>query len=197
MGQQCFISSAAASYCGNMTQLAKFHAAADSVQPPRPGALKRFFAFPNPVNEYAARFTAGIIVVLALVAVVGSIVWLVGIIAAGFALRVAFGPRISPAAQLSVKVLAPRLGAPKLVPGPPKRFAQGIGAVLSIAAFVLLLSGVAPLGWLLMVMLLMAASLEAVIGLCLGCLIFGWLQRRGLIPASICAECANFTLRTH
>ncbi|MHA7269779.1 DUF4395 domain-containing protein [Arthrobacter sp. HLT1-20] len=180
-----------------MTQLAKFHAAADSVQPPRPSALKRFFAFPNPVNEYAARCTAGIIVVLALVAVIGSFEWLVGVIAAGFVLRVAFGPRISPAALLSVKVLAPRLGAPKLVPGPPKRFAQGMGAAMSIAAFVLLMAGVAPLGWLLMVVLLIAASLEAFIGLCLGCIIFGVLQRRGLIPASVCAECANFTLRTN
>lgn len=178
-----------------MTQLANTHAAANFVQPPRQSALKRFFAFPNPVNEYAARITAGIVVVLALAAVTASLVWLVGLIAAGFVLRVAFGPRISPAAQLSVKVLAPRLGAPKLVPGPPKRFAQGIGAVLSITAFVLLLAGAAPLGWLLMVMLLIAASLEAFIGLCLGCVIFGWLQRRGLIPASVCAECANFTLR--
>ncbi|MHA7305527.1 DUF4395 domain-containing protein [Arthrobacter sp. TMN-49] len=179
-----------------MTQLARTQPAADFVQLSRPSALKRFFAFPNPVNEYAARFTAGIVVVLALAAVVGSLVWLVGLIAAGFVLRVAFGPRISPAALLSVKVLAPRLGAPKLVPGPPKRFAQGMGAVLSIAAFVLLLSGAALIGWLLIVVLLMAASLEALIGLCLGCVIFGWLARRGLIPAGICAECANVTRRS-
>ena len=87
-------------------------------------------------------------------------------------------------------------GEPKLVPGPPKRFAQGIGAVLSIAAFALLIAGASLAGWTLMVLLVVAASLEAVIGLCLGCIIFGVLARRGLIPAGICEECANFSPRT-
>ncbi|MGA7205611.1 MAG: DUF4395 domain-containing protein [Specibacter sp.] len=176
-----------------MTQLTdRISAATEFVQGPRAGRLKRIFAFPNPVNEYAARITAGLVVVMALAAVVSGRVWLVGIIAAGFVLRLAFGPRISPAALLSVKVLAPLLGAPKLVPGPPKRFAQGIGAVLSIVAFVLLMTGASLAGWTLMVLLIVAASLESLIGLCLGCIIFGVLQRRGLIPAGICEECANF-----
>lgn len=184
-------------YAEAMTQ---FPAATEFVQAPAPGKaapgpLKRFFAFPNPVNDHAARFTAGIVVLLALVALLGQLTWLVGIIAAGFVLRLAFGPRISPAALLSVKVLAPLVGEPKLVPGPPKRFAQGIGAVLSIAAFSLLLAGASLAGWTLMVLLVVAATLEAVIGLCLGCIIFGVLARRGLIPAGICEECANFSPR--
>ncbi|RAN72651.1 hypothetical protein B5P43_32500 [Bacillus sp. SRB_336] len=170
-------------------------AATEFIQLPQPGPVRRFFAFPNPVNDYAARCTAGIVVSLALAAVVSGQVWLVGVIAAGFVLRLAFGPRISPAAQLSVKVLAPRFGAPRLVPGPPKRFAQGMGAVLSAAALVLLLAGASLAGWALIVTLIVAASLEAFIGLCLGCVIFGVLQRRGLIPAGICEECASFTLR--
>ncbi|AIY01010.1 hypothetical protein ART_1411 [Arthrobacter sp. PAMC 25486] len=156
-----------------------------------PGALKRFFAFPNPVNEYVARCTAGIVVVLALVAVLAQWKWLVAVIAAGFVPRLAFGPRVSPAALLSVKVLAPRIGEAKLVPGPPKRFAQGIGTVLSLAAFALLMAGVPLAGWTLIAFLIVAASLEAFIGLCLGCKIFGVLQRRGLIPEGICADCTN------
>jgi hypothetical protein len=176
-----------------MSQLSdRIPTATEFVPAPQPGRLKRIFAFPNPVNEYAARITAGIVVALALAAVVSGQVWLVAVIAAGFVLRVAFGPRISPAALLSVKVLAPRLGAPKLVPGPPKRFAQGIGAVLSLAALALLTLGMSLAGWTLMVLLIVAASLESLIGLCLGCIIFGVLARRGLIPAGICEECANF-----
>ncbi|NVM98623.1 DUF4395 domain-containing protein [Arthrobacter sp. SDTb3-6] len=169
--------------------------ATEFIQVPRAGGLRRLFAFPNPVNEYAARSTAGIVVALALAALVSGQAWLVAVIAAGFVLRLAFGPRISPAALLSVKVLAPRFGRPKLVPGPPKRFAQGIGAVLSIGAIALLLSGASLAGWTLIVLLLVAASLEAFVGLCLGCAIFGILQRRGLIPAGICEECANFSFR--
>lgn len=170
--------------------------ATEFIQVPKPGRLRRIFAFPNPVNEFAARFTAGIVVVLALVAVITGQTWLVGLIAAGFVLRLAFGPRISPAALLSVNVLAPLLGEPRLVPGPPKRFAQGIGVVLSAAAFVLLLAGASLAGWTLIVLLVVAASLEAFIGLCLGCAIFGVLQRRGIIPAGICEECAKFSVHT-
>ena len=185
-----------------MTQLANIPAATEFIQPgggaaaqPGPGALQRFFAFPNPVNEYAARCTAGIVVVLALAAVLTRWDWLVAVIAAGFVLRLAFGPRVSPAALLSVKILAPRFGEPKLVPGPPKRFAQGIGTVLSLAAFGLLLSGAAPAAWALLGFLIVAASLEAFAGLCLGCKAFGVLQRRGLVPAGACEECATVGLR--
>jgi hypothetical protein len=43
--------------------------------------------------------------------------------------------------------------------------------------------------------LIAAASLEAFAGFCLGCVIFGVLQRRGLIPEDICEACNNVALR--
>lgn len=153
------------------------------------------FAFPNPVNEYAARITAGLVVVLAVATLLTGFGWGLVIIAAGFWLRVLFGPRISPLALLSVKVLAPRLGRIKLVPGPPKRFAQGIGAGLTTAAAVLYFAGLAPVAWILLTLLIIAASLEAFVGFCLGCAIFGFLQRRGLIPEDVCEACANLPSR--
>ncbi|WP_346925083.1 DUF4395 domain-containing protein [uncultured Arthrobacter sp.] len=153
------------------------------------------FAFPNPVNEYAARITAGLVVLLSVVTLLTGFGWGLGVIAAGFWLRVLFGPRISPLAQLSVKVLTPRLGKTRLVPGPPKRFAQGIGAAMSTAAAVLLAVGLAPAAWTLLAVLIVAASLEAFAGFCLGCAIFGFLQRRGLIPEDVCEACNNITLR--
>lgn len=153
------------------------------------------FAFPNPVNEYAARITAGLVVLLAGVTLLTGWGWGLAVIAAGFWLRVLFGPRISPLALLSVKVLAPRLGRAKLVPGPPKRFAQGIGAAVSTAAAVLLAAGLAPGAWVLLAVLILAASLEAFAGFCLGCVIFGFLQRRGLIPEGVCEACNDISLR--
>lgn len=153
------------------------------------------FAFPNPVNEYAARITAGLVVLLSAATLLTGFGWGLGIIAAGFWLRVLFGPRISPLAQLSVKVLTPRLGKTRLVPGPPKRFAQGIGAAVSTAAAVLLAVGLAPAAWILLAVLIVAASLEAFAGFCLGCAIFGFLQRRGLIPEDVCEACNNIALR--
>ncbi|MDE8669090.1 DUF4395 domain-containing protein [Pseudarthrobacter sp. H3Y2-7] len=153
------------------------------------------FAFPNPVNEYAARTTAGLVVFLAGVTLLTGSGWGLVLVAAGFWLRVLFGPRFSPLALLSVKVLAPRLGRARLVPGPPKRFAQGIGTAVSTAALILFAAGAAPAAWIVLAVLIAAASLEAFAGFCLGCVIFGFLQRRGLIPEDVCEACNNLALR--
>ncbi|RDV09305.1 DUF4395 domain-containing protein [Arthrobacter sp. RT-1] len=153
------------------------------------------FAFPNPVNEYAARVTAGLVVLLALLTAAAGSVWGLLAIAAGFWLRLLFGPRISPLALLSVKVITPRLGKVKLVPGPPKRFAQGIGAFVSTASLLLYAAGAVPAAWTVLGILVVAASLEAFLGFCLGCAIFGLLQRRGLIPAEVCEACNDINLR--
>jgi len=155
----------------------------------------KVFAFPNPVNEYSARITAALVVLLSLVTLLIGFGWGLAVIAAGFWLRVLFGPRISPFGILSVKVLTPWLGKKRLVPGPPKRFAQGIGAALSTTAAVLLAAGLAPAAWILLAVLIVAASLEAFAGFCLGCAIFGLLQRRGLIPEDVCEACNNISLR--
>ncbi|MBT1003156.1 DUF4395 family protein [Paenarthrobacter sp. DKR-5] len=162
---------------------------------PRSSRARRIFAFPNPVNEYAARVTAGIVVVLALATLLTGQGWGLVLIAGGFILRVLFGPRISPAALLSTKVITPRLGKVNLVAGPPKRFAQGIGAVLSTAAAVLYLTGVPVAAWALTAVLIIAASLEAFVGLCIGCVVFGRLQRAGVIPEDVCEACNNISLR--
>jgi hypothetical protein len=117
------------------------------------------------------------------------------VLALGFALRVAFGPRVSPFALLASRVIAPRLGPAKLVPGPPKRFAQGIGAVLSAAALVAFYLGASTLSWVLVAMITVAAFLESAFAICLGCIIFGRLQGIGVIPASVCEACNDIRLR--
>jgi len=47
----------------------------------------------------------------------------------------------------------------------------------------------------LIVGLVVAASLEAFAGVCLGCIVFGYLMRWGIIPASVCESCND--LRAH
>jgi hypothetical protein len=44
-------------------------------------------------------------------------------------------------------------------------------------------------------MILVAATLESVFAICLGCKIFAVLMRRGVIPASVCAECGDLSKR--
>jgi hypothetical protein len=149
----------------------------------------RIVGFPNPVNEKAARVVAGLVAVTALVALVSQSVWLLWLLAAGFLLRVLSGPRFSPFGLLATRVVAPRLGPPRLVPGPPKRFAQGLGLTFSLLAAIAVTLGATTLGWVLVVLLIGAAVLESVFAFCLGCAIFGLLQRAGMVPESVCEAC--------
>lgn len=158
-------------------------------------SLSRFLTFPNPVNEYAARSVAGMVVVLSAATVVFQTPWLLWPLALGFIARVASGPRFSPFGLLATRVIAPRLGAPKLVPGPPKRFAQAIGATLSVVALIAFYLGAPTVSWVVVGMITVAAFLESAFGFCLGCVIFGRLQAIGVIPVSVCEACNDIRLR--
>ncbi len=157
---------------------------------------RSFFRFPNPVNEVAARAVATGVVAMGLAVAALGWGWVLVPLTYGFIARVLAGPRLSPLGQLAVRVVAPRLRAhERLVPGPPKRFAQGIGVVFSVSASVLWLAGAPGAARVVIAMLVVAASLEAALGFCLGCRIFGLLMRAGVIPEEVCAECNDLTLR--
>ena len=104
---------------------------------------------------------------------------------------------MSPLGQLATRVVVPLLAvADRPTPGPPKRFAQAIGTVLTTAAVVVW----ATAGWGLAAAVLVglvagAAFLEAAFGLCLGCRIFALLMRAGVIPESVCEACADVSRR--
>ena len=157
--------------------------------------MKKLLTFPNPVNEYAARSVAGMVVLLCIATLVFRTPWLLWPLALGFVARVASGPRFSPFGQLATKVIAPRLGPAKLVPGPPKRFAQTIGATLSVGALVAYYLGAPTVSWVMVGLITVAAFLESVFGFCLGCAIFGKLQALGVIPVSVCEACSDIRLR--
>jgi hypothetical protein len=150
------------------------------------------FSFPHPVNEKAARVVAGGVMVVALVTLATSAYWLLVPLAYGFWARVLTGPTLSPLGQLATRVAAPRLGDPKYVAGPPKRFAQGMGAAITTTAAVLALAfGATTAADVLLVGLVAAAGLESILAFCLGCQVFGLLIRAGVVPEAVCVECAN------
>ena len=151
--------------------------------------------FPRVINEKAARTVAGVVAVTGLVALLVPAHWLVVPLAYGFWARVLTGPRLSPLAALASRVIAPRLGAPREVAGPPKRFAQGMGAAITTAAVVALLAGADTVVTALLVALVAAATLESVFAFCAGCQLFGLLMRAGMIPDDVCAECADIWAR--
>ncbi|MHB8314037.1 MAG: DUF4395 domain-containing protein [Candidatus Dormibacteria bacterium] len=154
---------------------------------------KSILSFPNPVNEVASRWVAGCVAVICVAAILTRQPWVTAVLAYGFLARVAAGPTLSPLGQLATRVLAPRLARrAKLVPGPPKRFAQGIGAALTVAATILLFGfGLSLATYILLGMLAIAATLESVFALCLGCRLFGAMMRMGVIPPEVCAACSN------
>lgn len=136
-----------------------------------------WFRFPTEVNERAARLVAGTVASTIVVAYLTGATWVLPLLAVGFWLRAGFGPRVSPLAKLAVK-LAHRLGEPILVPGPPKRFAQLLGAVALSVASLLAFGGSAPVGWAIAGAVAVLASFEASLAACLGC----WLYGRCVVP---------------
>ncbi len=160
--------------------------------------MTSLFAFPNPVNEKAARVVAGAVLVMAVVTLATSWYWLLIPLAYGFVARVLTGPTLSPLGRLATRVIAPRLGPERPVPGPPKRFAQGMGAVMTVAAAAIALphpTQASTPADVLLVLLIVAAGLESIAGFCIGCRVFSGLMRIGLIPADVCEECMNIGLR--
>lgn len=154
--------------------------------------MRDLFSFPNPVNEKAARVVAGGVLAAVLVILATSWYWLLVPLAYGFWARVLTGPTLSPLGWTAQNVIAPRLGPKKPVPGPPKRFAQGIGAAMSTTAlvFALVLRDHVVADGLLLAFVL-AAGLESIVGYCLGCKLFGSMMRVGLVPETVCEECAD------
>ncbi|MCB0986593.1 MAG: DUF4395 domain-containing protein [Acidimicrobiales bacterium] len=159
--------------------------------------MGKLFEFPNPVNEVSARLVAAGVVLLTLGVVGFGQTWMIAPLAYGFVARVLTGPTLSPLGQLVTRVITPALPfEAKMVPGPPKRFAQGIGATLSVAAAVAHFGfGATGPAVVLVAMITVAASLESALGFCLGCKIFALLMKVGVIPEETCEACNNLALR--
>lgn len=152
--------------------------------------MTSLIGFPERVDEVSARLVASGVVLLGLAVVVLRAHWLLPLLFAGFLLRVLAGPRLSPLALVATRVVRPRLDvSPRMVPGPPKRFAQSIGAVFTGAATLLWLAGAGGAALVLVGVLVVFAALEALVGLCVGCKVFAGLMRAGVIPQHVCERC--------
>ena len=161
--------------------------------------ITNFFSFPELINEVSARLVA--IGVLALSFVVlyllldknNYVLIFLSILIYGFLARVSSGPKISPLALFVTKLLVPRLNfKEKLVPGPPKRFAQGIGLIFSLFTAITFLINLNSISIILISTLILFAALEAFIGFCAGCKVFKLLMNIGLIPNDVCEKCSNY-----
>lgn len=161
--------------------------------------MKEFFSFPELINEPAARLVASGVLLMSLLSIClisleANFAWIVLLIMTyGFLARVSSGPKISPLALLVTKVLVPKFNMDeKLVPGPPKRFAQSIGLIFSTSTLILWLFNFHSVGIFLLSILSIFAFLESVLGYCFACKVFKILISVGLIPEEVCERCAVY-----
>ncbi|MGB8649624.1 MAG: DUF4395 domain-containing protein [Mycobacteriales bacterium] len=157
--------------------------------------LGRLLSFPDPVNEVSARLVAAGVVLMTAATLALDLRWMTGVLAYGFLARVLSGPTLSPLGQLVTRVVTPLLPvAPRPVPGPPKRFAQGVGLVFTGAALTLTVTGHWDVARVVLGVLIVPALLESALGFCLGCQAFALLMRVGVIPTEVCERCNNINL---
>jgi Domain of unknown function (DUF4395) len=122
------------------------------------------------IDPRGPRFGALVtMVVFAAVLLTGN-VWLLTAQAVVFALGALLGLRYSPYGMIYRWLIRPRLGPPKeLEAEAPPRFAQAVGLVISLIGIAGYAAGVQPLGMAAAAAGLLAAVLNGVFGLCLGC----------------------------
>ena len=130
------------------------------------------------IDPRGPRFGALVtMVVFAVVLVTGS-VWLLAAQAAVFAIGAMVGVGLSPYGFIYKWLVRPRLGPPaELEDAAPPRFAQAVGLVISITGVVGFAAGLRPLGFTAAALGLVAAVLNGVFGLCLGCELYLVLRR--------------------
>ena len=158
--------------------------------------MTKRFPFPNPANETSARLVAGGVVIISTTFLLTNSTLILLALTYGFAARVIAGPAFSPLALLVTRIVTPKLNFNhKFVPGPPKRFAQTIGLTFAASALVLTLLDYSFAANLVIAALIFAATLESVFAICLGCIMFSFLMKLGVIPQSVCESCNDITLR--
>jgi hypothetical protein len=151
--------------------------------------MRPLLSFPDPVNEVSARLVAAGVAALCATILLTRQPLLLVPLCYGFWARVLTGPTMSPLGQVVTRVVTPALGRERLVPGRPKRFAQGMGAAMSSAAVLAWATGHLGPAWVAVAMILAAATLEAAFAFCLGCKVFALLVRTGVVPPAVCEAC--------
>ena len=143
---------------------------------------------PRPVSidprgpRFTAYVTALVLAVVLLTAPSGFATALLGVQAALFAVGAALGVQRTPLAWVFRTVVRPRLAAPsELEDAAPPRFAQAVGLGFALVGLVGFVAGLDLLGLVATGLALVAALLNAVFGLCLGCELYllsvRWLRR--------------------
>lgn len=125
------------------------------------------------IDPRGPRFTAAVTLALlaaALLVPTPAAVAIVGVQALFFAIGVGLGVQRTPTALVFKTFIRPRLAPPAELEDPrPPRFAQGIGLGFTLVALIAFAAGAVVVAQVAIGMAVVAALLNAVFGLCLGC----------------------------
>lgn len=128
---------------------------------------------PTGIDPRGPRFTASVTAVLLAVVLVlpeSAATALIAVQTALFAIGVGLGVQRTPTGLVFRSLVRPRLAPPSGLEDPaPPRFAQGVGLAFATVALVGYLTGAVVVAQVAVALALVAALLNAVFGLCLGC----------------------------
>ena len=125
---------------------------------------------PLTIDARGPRFTAGITLVVLSIALLTHSPLVIGFQLAVFAIAAFIGLKKSPYGVIYRKLVQPRLSGPvPLEDQRPPRFAQFVGFIFALVAFIAILSGAEVVFTIATSFALVAAFLNAVFGFCLGC----------------------------
>ena len=135
------------------------------------------------IDPRGPQLTAGITAVVLVAVLLLPSPWaalLTGVQAVLFAIGATQGVQHTPHAWLFRTVVRPRLSAPEELEDPaPPRFAQGVGLAFVLVALLAFAAGLTLLGQVAIGFALVAALLNAVFRLCLGCELYLLVKRIG------------------
>jgi len=153
------------------------------------------FWFPEVVDNNVVRFTGVQVVIINVLAIIWRKYTWAHYMILGLALdnlgRLVYGTGPSPLGQLARCAAVPL--KPTFKPGIPKQFAIACGLTMSIISVIFLfVTGFDPeriIASCFMGVYACLAALEAGINFCMGCYIFGWLVKVGILPKEIYSLC--------
>lgn len=155
------------------------------------------FWFPEVVDNNVVRLTGVQVVVINILAIIWRKHTWTHYMILGLALdnlgRLVFGTGPSPLGQLARCVAVPL--KPNFKPGIPKQFAIACGLTMSVISVIFLfVTGFDPeriIASCFMGVYAALAALEAGINFCMGCYMFGWLVKLGILPKEIYSLCIS------
>ncbi|MBU44220.1 MAG: hypothetical protein CMN76_13445 [Spirochaetaceae bacterium] len=146
--------------------------------------------FPEQLDENTVRATAFLVFLTAVAGLVTQNWLVLAFLVYEFLGRLIYGPGLSLQVALARALIIKPLKKPfRPTPGAPKRFAQFVGAVFSVAALVSALLGATLVSQVLLGILVFFSFLEFSVGFCAACFLFAQAIRLGLVSEKYCEVC--------